>query len=226
MVVFPQTKIMTTFTVCIKIKKNKKTHKSAHSSIFCLSSIESFCYGGASTFVLSFQLPIPTPFLSLSLLFISSKDPAALFISSSKQLKIFQTKRRWRSVYCCLCSCVFCFICVTLLLPLLLMVFQIGKIPLSILEIPSVRALTQQKQNLYSFFMISFLLCFLNPFAFFSVFKHKFHYELFIFRDQRAFDLCNYTHATLLTKPNSTSFMVSLSLSSLYFLWTSVRTST
>ncbi|KAL0556102.1 hypothetical protein IC582_004612 [Cucumis melo] len=39
------------------------------------------------------------------------------------------------------------------------------------------------------------------------IFKHKFHYELFIFRDQRAFDLCNYTHATLLTKPNSTSFM-------------------
>ncbi|XP_038884501.1 early nodulin-like protein 1 isoform X2 [Benincasa hispida] len=39
------------------------------------------------------------------------------------------------------------------------------------------------------------------------IFKHKFHYELFIFHNQRAFNLCNYTHATLLTKPNSTSFM-------------------
>ncbi|XP_022992896.1 uclacyanin-3 [Cucurbita maxima] len=39
------------------------------------------------------------------------------------------------------------------------------------------------------------------------IFKHKFHYELFIFHNQRAFDLCNYTHATLLSKPNSTVFM-------------------
>ncbi|XP_022133833.1 uncharacterized protein LOC111006293 isoform X2 [Momordica charantia] len=38
------------------------------------------------------------------------------------------------------------------------------------------------------------------------IFKHKFHYSLFIFHDQRAFNLCNFTHATLLSKPNSTTF--------------------
>ncbi|KAA8537904.1 hypothetical protein F0562_027516 [Nyssa sinensis] len=36
-----------------------------------------------------------------------------------------------------------------------------------------------------------------------SVFKQK---NLYIFQNKRAFDLCNFTQATLLTKPNSTSF--------------------
>lgn len=36
------------------------------------------------------------------------------------------------------------------------------------------------------------------------IFKHKYHYELYIFQSERAFNLCNFTQATLLTKPNST----------------------
>ncbi|EEF38029.1 conserved hypothetical protein [Ricinus communis] len=39
------------------------------------------------------------------------------------------------------------------------------------------------------------------------IFKHKYHYNLYIFQNQRAFDLCNFTQASLLTKPNSTSYM-------------------
>ncbi|XP_059630492.1 early nodulin-like protein 15 [Cornus florida] len=38
------------------------------------------------------------------------------------------------------------------------------------------------------------------------IFKHKDDYNLYIFQNKRAFDLCNFTQATLLTKPNSTSF--------------------
>ncbi|KAF7812808.1 early nodulin-like protein 1 [Senna tora] len=40
----------------------------------------------------------------------------------------------------------------------------------------------------------------------FSVFKHKQHHNLYIFQNQRAFNLCNFSQATLLTKPNATSF--------------------
>ncbi|KAK3043876.1 hypothetical protein RJ639_000575, partial [Escallonia herrerae] len=39
-----------------------------------------------------------------------------------------------------------------------------------------------------------------------SVFEHKYHYNLYIFQNRGAFDLCNFTQATLLTKPNSASF--------------------
>ncbi|KAL0365973.1 UNVERIFIED_CONTAM: hypothetical protein Sradi_3487400 [Sesamum radiatum] len=35
------------------------------------------------------------------------------------------------------------------------------------------------------------------------IFQHKFHYKLYIFQNQEAFSLCNFTQATLLTKPNS-----------------------
>ncbi|KAK4433774.1 hypothetical protein Salat_0540100 [Sesamum alatum] len=35
------------------------------------------------------------------------------------------------------------------------------------------------------------------------IFQHKFHYNLYIFQNQAAFTLCNFTQATLLTKPNS-----------------------
>ncbi|PIN02926.1 hypothetical protein CDL12_24556 [Handroanthus impetiginosus] len=38
------------------------------------------------------------------------------------------------------------------------------------------------------------------------LFQHKFHYNLYIFRNQDAFSLCNFTQATLLTNPNSTSY--------------------
>ncbi|KAJ6335856.1 hypothetical protein OIU78_012459 [Salix suchowensis] len=38
------------------------------------------------------------------------------------------------------------------------------------------------------------------------IFNHKYHYNLYIFQNQRAFNLCNFTQATLLTKPNSTSY--------------------
>ncbi|CAK9154138.1 unnamed protein product [Ilex paraguariensis] len=38
------------------------------------------------------------------------------------------------------------------------------------------------------------------------IFHHKYHYNLYIFRNQGAFYLCNFTQATLLSKPNSTSF--------------------
>lgn len=41
-----------------------------------------------------------------------------------------------------------------------------------------------------------------------SVFKHKFHYNLYIFQNQRAFNVCNFTQATLLNKPDSTSYTV------------------
>ncbi|XVF39073.1 hypothetical protein PTKIN_Ptkin01aG0006400 [Pterospermum kingtungense] len=38
------------------------------------------------------------------------------------------------------------------------------------------------------------------------IFKHKYHYNLYIFQNKNAFNLCNFTQATLLTKPNSTSY--------------------
>ncbi|KAI4352990.1 hypothetical protein L6164_007190 [Bauhinia variegata] len=38
------------------------------------------------------------------------------------------------------------------------------------------------------------------------IFKHKQHYNLYIFQNLKAFSLCNFTQATLLTKPNTTSY--------------------
>ncbi|KAI3460474.1 hypothetical protein Pfo_017137 [Paulownia fortunei] len=38
------------------------------------------------------------------------------------------------------------------------------------------------------------------------IFQHIFHYNLYIFQNQKAFSLCNFTRATLLTQPNSTSY--------------------
>ncbi|KAJ1424982.1 Cupredoxin [Sesbania bispinosa] len=37
-------------------------------------------------------------------------------------------------------------------------------------------------------------------------FKHKQHYSLYIFKNQEAFNLCNFTQATILTSPNTTSY--------------------
>lgn len=39
------------------------------------------------------------------------------------------------------------------------------------------------------------------------IFQHKYHYNLYIFKNQEAFNLCNFTQATLLTKANSTSYI-------------------
>ncbi|KAK1371301.1 early nodulin-like protein 1 [Heracleum sosnowskyi] len=38
------------------------------------------------------------------------------------------------------------------------------------------------------------------------IFEHKNEYKLYIFQNRRAFNLCNFTQATLLTSPNSTSY--------------------
>ncbi|XP_040995859.1 uclacyanin-3 [Juglans microcarpa x Juglans regia] len=38
------------------------------------------------------------------------------------------------------------------------------------------------------------------------IFKHKYHYNLYIFQNRRAFNVCNFTQATLLNKSNSTSY--------------------
>ncbi|XP_020236314.1 uncharacterized protein LOC109815906 [Cajanus cajan] len=38
------------------------------------------------------------------------------------------------------------------------------------------------------------------------IFKHKQHYNIYIFKNQKAFDLCNFTQATLLTNPNTASY--------------------
>ncbi|XP_019264952.1 PREDICTED: uncharacterized protein LOC109242562 isoform X2 [Nicotiana attenuata] len=38
------------------------------------------------------------------------------------------------------------------------------------------------------------------------VFQHKYQYNLYIFQNQNAFTLCNFTEATLLTKSNSKSY--------------------
>ncbi|XP_039056169.1 uncharacterized protein LOC120199020 [Hibiscus syriacus] len=38
------------------------------------------------------------------------------------------------------------------------------------------------------------------------IFKHKYGYKLYIFQNKKAFNLCNFTQATILTKPNSTFY--------------------
>ncbi|GMH22263.1 hypothetical protein Nepgr_024106 [Nepenthes gracilis] len=38
------------------------------------------------------------------------------------------------------------------------------------------------------------------------VFRHRYHYDLYIFRSRAAFDLCNFGQASLLTSPNSTAY--------------------
>ncbi|XP_002265483.1 early nodulin-like protein 14 [Vitis vinifera] len=38
------------------------------------------------------------------------------------------------------------------------------------------------------------------------IFRHRNHYNLYVFQNREAFNLCNFTQATLLTKPNSTSY--------------------
>ncbi|OAY58465.1 early nodulin-20 [Manihot esculenta] len=38
------------------------------------------------------------------------------------------------------------------------------------------------------------------------IFKHKYQFKLYIFQNLRAFNVCNFTQASLLTKPNSTSY--------------------
>lgn len=38
------------------------------------------------------------------------------------------------------------------------------------------------------------------------IFRHKYQYDLYIFQNQRAFTLCDFTQATLLTKPGSNTF--------------------
>ncbi|KAL3845414.1 hypothetical protein ACJIZ3_002817 [Penstemon smallii] len=38
------------------------------------------------------------------------------------------------------------------------------------------------------------------------IFQHKYNYSLYIFKNQNAYSSCNFTQATLLTKPNSISY--------------------
>ncbi|KAK7364486.1 hypothetical protein VNO80_13183 [Phaseolus coccineus] len=38
------------------------------------------------------------------------------------------------------------------------------------------------------------------------IFNHKKHYDIYIFKNQNAFDLCNFTQATLLTNPITASY--------------------
>ncbi|TKY46069.1 hypothetical protein E2542_SST28104 [Spatholobus suberectus] len=38
------------------------------------------------------------------------------------------------------------------------------------------------------------------------IFKHKRHYNIYIFKNQKAFDLCNFTQATLLANPSTNSY--------------------
>ncbi|KAG4924793.1 hypothetical protein JHK87_050333 [Glycine soja] len=40
------------------------------------------------------------------------------------------------------------------------------------------------------------------------VFNHKQHYNIYIFKNQKAFDLCNLTQATILTNPKTASYMI------------------
>ncbi|XP_043721915.1 uncharacterized protein LOC122669257 [Telopea speciosissima] len=49
------------------------------------------------------------------------------------------------------------------------------------------------------------------------IFKYKNGYNLYIFHDRRAFSLCNFTQATLVSKPNSTSFTWHPSRSGFFF---------
>ncbi|XP_043698516.1 uncharacterized protein LOC122649200 [Telopea speciosissima] len=48
-------------------------------------------------------------------------------------------------------------------------------------------------------------------------FKYENGYNLYIFHDRKAFSLCNFTQATLLRKPNSTSFMWSPNRSGFFY---------
>ncbi|XP_042493255.1 uncharacterized protein LOC122072889 [Macadamia integrifolia] len=48
-------------------------------------------------------------------------------------------------------------------------------------------------------------------------FKYENGYNLYIFQDRKAFSLCNFTQATLLSKPNSTSFMWNPSRSGFFY---------
>ncbi|KAL0699794.1 hypothetical protein Bca4012_055916 [Brassica carinata] len=89
---------------------------------------------------------------------------------------------------------------------------------------------SSQKHLSFSSLMLVFLFCFLSLFSRPSlsatflvdgvsvwkapvvhvgdsvIFRHKYGYDLYIFRTKDAFNVCNFTQATLLTKPNSTSF--------------------
>ncbi|KAL2334931.1 hypothetical protein Fmac_016144 [Flemingia macrophylla] len=47
------------------------------------------------------------------------------------------------------------------------------------------------------------------------IFKHKQKYNIYIFKNQKAFDLCNFRQATLLTNPNTASYTVRPKL----FIW-------
>ncbi|OIV98870.1 hypothetical protein TanjilG_21701 [Lupinus angustifolius] len=38
------------------------------------------------------------------------------------------------------------------------------------------------------------------------IFKHNKHYSIYILHSQKAFDICNFTHATLLTNPNASKW--------------------
>ncbi|KAL8524431.1 hypothetical protein ACS0TY_014134 [Phlomoides rotata] len=38
------------------------------------------------------------------------------------------------------------------------------------------------------------------------IFQHKYHYSLYIFKNQKAFSLCNFTQATILKNPNSSIY--------------------
>ncbi|XP_042486621.1 uncharacterized protein LOC122066857 [Macadamia integrifolia] len=49
------------------------------------------------------------------------------------------------------------------------------------------------------------------------IFKYKNGYNLYIFHDRRAFSLCNFTQATLISKPNSTSFTWNPTRSGFFF---------
>ncbi|CAN8312769.1 unnamed protein product [Cochlearia groenlandica] len=59
------------------------------------------------------------------------------------------------------------------------------------------------------------------------IFRHKYGYNLYIFRTKDAFNVCDFTQATLLTKPNSTSFTWYPSRKgSYYFSFTNNNTTT
>lgn len=111
------------------------------------------------------------------------------------------------------------------------MEFQSGRTQLFMLEIPSVSTFLFFRSFLFFSFWREEILCINSLFSFrfqelkieltfpcslrlLSVFRHKHQYDLYIFQNQRAFTLCDFTQATLLTKPGSNTFTVcSLSLS-------------
>ncbi|KAL9172995.1 hypothetical protein ABFS82_03G085600 [Erythranthe guttata] len=49
------------------------------------------------------------------------------------------------------------------------------------------------------------------------IFQHKNQYRLYIFRNEKAFNVCNFTQATLLTKPNSTSYTWRISRAGFFY---------